>query len=515
MGSAEQPRPDGTTPPRDVLLVAALLPLVFLLQLAATGSWAALTRKFWLDELLTRARVTDPSPGHFVESLGEGFDCNPPAYYVALRGYVQLVHGTDEVSLRLFSLLVAWALLVGIYLLVRRTLGPLPALLAVLATEANPLVIEYALEARGYIAWLACAVWYAYFLRRTVDGPNGLLHGILAGVVAVLLCTVHWFGILALGLISAGELCFGGGSFRARLVALLPAAAGLIALGACLPLLARQRAAFTVPTWIPRPTPFLIVQFLGGLLPVLILVAALGTLAIVLLRARRAGSPGFSVPRAGDLRGLAGLLSLGLLPFVVLALSYIVQPSTLPKYALPTAAIFGPLVAWLFARAPRPAALVLCLLVVVAGSVELWRLAGVRRGFNEQIDHLIETLRAHTGDAPIVIEDRGLLYAVTHHAPDLAPRCSGFYFEEDRPGGLNPSLVHERELGTSYERFYGRPHFAHLSELRGRARFFVVPIGTDAARLEGDYPGLRLTRVTDELYEMSAPSSGSHSRPQG
>jgi hypothetical protein len=414
--------------------------------------------------------------------------------------YTGLTSAADEVGLRLFSLLAAWLALVGVYVLVRRAFTPFPAFLAVLATLAHPLVIEYALEARGYILWLASAVWYAYFLHDALTARKRVVSGTLLGITAVLLCTVHWFGILSLGLITAAELLLSGQPLRTWLRALLPVALGPIALLACLPLLMRQRAAFTVPTWIPTPTVGLVVEFLGGLLPLGVVVAALATFAVSRLLGRRDVPP--ASPRWAELRNLAGLLGLGALPLVVLVLSFVLQPSTLPKYALPTAVVFGPLIAWLFARATRPSAWVLAGLLVVIGAAEAWRLAAVRRAFDAQIDGLCATVHTHTDEAPVVIEDRGHLYAVCHYAPDMAPRTFGLYFEESRRGGLNPSLIHERELAVSFERVYGQPRLIHAAELRRSPRVFVLPIGDDVARLRGDYPGFQITRVTDQLYEL-------------
>jgi hypothetical protein len=285
---------------------------------------------------------------------------------------------------------------------------------------------------------------------------------------------------------------------------------------ACVPILLRQRSELTVTTWIPAPTPRLILRFLGDLVPMLVVLAVLVVWAAHMLLPRQRQAPSMPTEQARGSRDLAGLLGLSLLPLVIVVLSYLVQPSIQPKYALPTVAVFGPLIAWLFNRASRRAALGLCLLLLVVSAAELWRLAEVRRQFNGQIDQLITILSTHGDDAPLIIEDRGILYATSNYAPELAPRCHGFYFDDERPGGLNPSLVHERELGLSFERFYGQPRFLRLSELRGETRFYVVPIGTNAAQigewLVSDYPGFQATLVTDGLYEMK-PSENSTSGP--
>lgn len=204
--------PDGPAPadragagPAELAGVAMALALLITSQIALTHSGSLLTRPFWLDEIFTHTMVADPSVGHALAALAAGAEKNPPGLLLLLRSYTWLT-GTSEASLRLFTLLSVLAALVGLHACLRRSFALPAAALAVLATWSHPLLLNQAFNARFYGPWLAAITWYVYLMvRLRRPGPSWGIKVALAGC-AVLVCTLHYFGVISLALATAGEL---------------------------------------------------------------------------------------------------------------------------------------------------------------------------------------------------------------------------------------------------------------------------------------------------------------------
>src|SRR5207249_8836475 len=97
---------------------------------------------------------------------------NPPGVYLWLRLFTQIVGDSSETTFRVFSFLWVLVGLIGIYVAVRRIVAPLIAFGAVLAVWCNPLVLEYAFEARAYAPWLAGSIWLAVLAARVRDSSH-------------------------------------------------------------------------------------------------------------------------------------------------------------------------------------------------------------------------------------------------------------------------------------------------------------------------------------------------------
>jgi mannosyltransferase len=192
-------------PPRPRLARSAwwlLPPLV----MAVLGGWAV-SRHYglWYDELYT-AEVSQLAPGDLLAAIvrGEGtipyLRDAPPSYngpYYLLTHAWLTVTGlqADEWGLRLLSLLASLAAVAAFTAAVRRLAGATVALLAGLALAANPFVVQYSAEGRGYALALLAVALAALGLVRWLDGrPRGLL---LYGLAAAAAGLAHWFALLA------------------------------------------------------------------------------------------------------------------------------------------------------------------------------------------------------------------------------------------------------------------------------------------------------------------------------
>jgi mannosyltransferase len=165
------------------------------------GALLARRPGLWYDELFTaqvaplplseiaRAVVTGTGTASYLQDVPPSY--NAP-YYVVMHGWLAVTRlPVDEVGLRLPSLLAAVAAVAVLAHAVARLGGRPAGLVAGLLAATNPLVLEYAVEARGYgLAMLAVAVT-ALGLARWLDGGGLRLYA--GGAVGAGLA--HWFAL--------------------------------------------------------------------------------------------------------------------------------------------------------------------------------------------------------------------------------------------------------------------------------------------------------------------------------
>lgn len=498
--------------PAELAAAALALAVTLVAQVWLTDSWILLTRPFWLDEIYTHALVTDPSLAHAGSALASGVETHPPALYLLLRGWTWLLAAGGalglpaaraEVALRSFALLSALLALVGLYACLRRCFASWACLGAVLGIWCHPLVLHEAFNARFYCPWLAAIAWYGYFLVGCRASGPALRTRLAVALGAVLTCTLHYFGILSLALVTAGEVLARRRVGRRWTPGLGAAAAGPLALACCLPLLRCQRAAFSVATWMDpldiEAIASLFVEYLQALPVAWMLLFA--WLSVATQRTPEAP------PRQPDqLWGLTALLGL---PLCLLAFS-IVLPAYQPRYSFPALAGLAAAAGWLSSRCRRPWAIALAVLLVLQGALAVrlhgrmpwaqWTLA------NEQ---LMSQLRVQARDAPVVFESPSQAYIVWRYAPDLRPRSCLLDFEPaDHLGNAPPNRLFMRDLARRYFESYGGVPLKPWSEVRHWQRFYLVSadFGKQGAGVVVDafYPGFHVRRLGRELYELSA-----------
>lgn len=512
-GSIEPPADDARTTggARECLLAALGFVLLLVTEFGVTswtepaaapgGAWSLFSRNFWLDELYTHTLVADPSFAHALGALAAGVETHPPAYYVLLRTFTG-VAGTSEIALRTFSLAAALLGFVGVYGVLRRTFRPLVAFTALALLWCHPLVVLYAFEARFYALWLAAVAWYAFFLDRCGDERAGL--GVKVGVAltAVLTCTVHYFGVISLALVTIGELIGRRRSGQPSRRGLAWASAGPLALALCLPLLLRQRGATTVPTWLDPVTLDGVRGFLTDLYAYRPFAPAVIALGLCQLLGHR--PPATSVGAPGPQWGLSALLAM---PLVMIGFSLVVQPAVLARYALPTLLGLAPATAYLLARLPAIALIALWPVYAFVGAAELGEQA--RQGVRDdaRTAELIANIRERTGGEPVVFESPAQLYVACRYASDVAPRCSLLDFEEGEIPFTPRSRVFVRDLARRYAQFYDRPRVARWADVRKLGHFYMVPSfftgGEPGVYKAAPYPGFLARPVSRDLYELA------------
>lgn len=522
------PERRGTGRLSEAVVFVGALGAIVASQLWLADGGLLFSRRFWLDEIYTHTLVADPDPVHALRALAGGVETHPPASYLLLRGVTALSGSADEVTFRVFAFACALVGLAGVYALLRQAFAPLPSFAAVLAVWIHPLVIWQGLEARPYAPWFAVTPWFAYLLVRARFGETLWVNLGLA-VAAVLMCTLHYFGIITLALIVAGEI-----SARRRegvpwARGLLATLAGPVALAGCYPLLAQQRASVTVPTWVgpggweditggwPRLKGFLLHAklFLADIFFFPYFLA----LVVIAWLAQLWPSPRGPVQRRhGDLLTQAGASALVLVPFALVGLSAAWHSVLVSRYCLPALVALAPAAAWLLAQAGRPWVLLACALMAATGASEL---AARRTKFAEQdgeTEELVQALRLLRTSGmtargePIVFESPAKMYVVCGYAPELAPYCYLLDFEVGDIDNASPARVFVRDLARNYAAFYPRFQTVKWSELRQRPRFYLVPQFlspgvTGRVWDKPPYPGYHAMPLRKDILDFFRPAA--------
>jgi hypothetical protein len=499
--------------PRELVGATVLLAIVMIAQLAAAHAFQLFARPFWFDEWVTHLIASDPDPSRAARALSSAIDNNTPILFVLMRAVGWFGSTSPEVAYRCFSFVTVFAGLIGLYLALRQSFTAVVAWTAVLSVWTHPLVLDHAFEARYYGPMFSGAIWFAYLLGRTAQSPSRSIR-VVAALAGVFLCTIHYLGVGCMALIVGVELLRRRGT-KAITDVLTVSAPGLIALAACMPLLAAQRRALPLSTFLPRPSVGLTWEYLKDLLlPVhLAAVAVLPGIAIigaeVGLRHRDATTE--TAPRLDRVAGLASLL---LYPVVLIVFSFVVQGVLLVRYALPALAGIGPAVGFVSSGLSRVWLAALCAFFLLSGTRTL-RIMEEQELYSEQeMGKLLDALRRDTGDAPITFEIH-MPHDLAYYAPDLAPRI--YYLGGETPFFKSPEIqtpyysyspagtIWCRSWAQRYASIYGQIQVMPWEKLRRLPRRFIV-VGTDPIESFDppiqEYPGFTLRHVERSLYEL-------------
>lgn len=398
-------------------VVPAVLPA---LVLGLLGGWLLSRRYgFWYDELYT-AEVAPLPLGDLWHAFvrGEGtipyLRDAPPSYnfpyYVVAHLWLAVTGlAPTEVGLRLLSLIAMVAAVAVFSATATRLAGARAGLAAGLATAANPFVVQFAAEARGYgLAVLATAV-AAMGLVRWLDGERGLRLYVGAGAVAGLM---HWFALLPVAALAAAAVVWRGRR-AARPVLLAAALASLPALAVVVTAVANGVGG-SGAEWISD---------VGLAVPRLLLESWTASQAPLLVVTVAAAVAGLVPARSGRGPRIVAAAWIGLPVLVVTAIEP-VRPLFVDRYLLPSLLGLGLLVGLGVAALPRRASA--AALAAVVG-VSAWATVGeVRKGPKEGVREAIAYVAARSrGGEPVVAAARWDALGAAHYArrghPELTP----------------------------------------------------------------------------------------------
>ena len=429
----------------------------------ASGS-DLLSRHLWHDEILTETLTTDPDLGRSMQALAAGVETHPPTYYLLLRVWMLVMGRTDEWSMRSLSLLATIAALTGLYVYMRRAFSIPACVLALVLVWSGSLIMAQAFEARMYAVWLAAIVWFAVFLSWC-DRDATFLTRLLVAVCAIVVCTVHYFGIVPLVLVASFEF-WRRSPGPGRWTGFTAASSGLLALAACFPFLIGQRRGISESTWVPAASLESTGTFLTDVLmpPELVIVMVVGWLAYLLRRDCLSSLTHDTVITQ------AGLSSLLLMPVALVLFSYAIMSVQIPRYAIPALLALGPLAAYQTARMPSWCTVLLSTLLFGLGCAHLHNFANEARHIDERSDRLIARIRRLPVDGPVLFRQAVQLYPILRYAPDLADRCLYVDFEVRHIKGNDRFC---RQLAHRRADYYGTPSLITRDGLP--KRFYFVP----------------------------------------
>lgn len=453
------------------------------------------TRPYWVDEIHTVLEANRASPAAVIGDLAAGADFGPPLVPLAAWTLRHVLGSLPPVALRTAAFVCVLAALVLIFATLRRGFSRDASAAGVAAVGANSLVVEHAFEGRFYGPWLLCAALFAWSLRPDPGGKSGAMR---IAVASVLLCTVHWYGVIALAIMSTAAVATAGRDWGRALRRLAPAAAGVVAFALCIPLAIGQRRALTVATWVSDFTPSQL-TVLGsavwaGTVPTVCAAAFAGGF---LVRRQRGLAPSAALGGFAD-PGLAALFALVAMPLAMAALSILGQPSMIARYAILTVLAWGPLAALgaeSVGRWPgRLLTLWLASLWLGTYAHEVSRKAAFATGLKSEVAAFAS---ARALGAPVVFQSMHTLYAVA--GVDSVNRASmafldlsdstltALYAVDPRFQQLDRGLRVERDVVRVHARRFGFPRVVTQRDLDSTRRF--VLLASDGALPLG-YAGL-------------------------
>ncbi|HMC54381.1 MAG TPA: hypothetical protein VKH19_04360, partial [Gemmatimonadaceae bacterium] len=404
-----------------------------------------------------------------------------------------------------------------LYATLRRRFDVVSSIAGTTAVASHGLVVSHAFEARYYGFWLMLCAVFCWAIGVDAAAARSRRRTIVVATVAVLVVTLHWFGILTLVLMVAGAalalVATGQGRDATRRLA--PAVAGVVALAVCAPLLLAQRSHFTTPIWVPDLNAAQVMDmgrtFFISIVPVAALVVLL---ASTFFETR----PPLDVRRLLTDPGIASLCALAMMPAAIVVVSLLVQPTMLPRYAIAAALAWAPLTAaatHVLSPAPR---IVGCALLAALCWTHLVAEADLQRDFTRTVDADTRAFdAARASGLPIVFQSRHVLYPVAAQRSAMRSEMTLLALPDSRLGVMFPRgsgledmqrfFRFERDAVALHVAAYGFPRVVGPAAIDSAPRFVLV--GSDASLPRGYkdievfaravFPRYRATRLRDDL----------------
>lgn len=461
-----------------------------------------LERAFWLDEVLTFWIASDPSLNHSLRALAGGVDTNPPALHLTLRWLGGLFGHTPTVY-RLVMMVSFGATLAGVYWFARRRVDRPGAMIAagLLVSPAN--VLWFAFDARFYAPMLACSVWIANLLVALRDRVS-IWRTILLALLSAYLCSLHYFGIVALFVMVVGEMLTRIGSTRDRVVRCLATLAGPVALLACVPILLDQRSALQSAggTHLHRDTFHALSAALSELWPPMIFVPVVA-LALIALRK----SPMRVSRILHDAAPLSGLL---LYPVVIVAFDLLIQPAILARYLAPIALTACAIVPLALASLSIPLRVATACALALIPTIGLIKVRmSIENPSTLSAPGIVRNV-ALDQSGFLIADWRGIAIPIWIARPELRqrlmilddPQLAGFYKDDPH---LRAAIPFERRMLDIDRQFYPIPPMISRAELDRLDRFTLVTHLSTPAEVKRRFSKWNVRKIGPIHFELTRP----------
>jgi hypothetical protein len=488
------------------LLVASV---VIVAEVWLCGAAAVFTRPLWLDEIHTVLVAGRQDTLTSMQSLRAGADFNPPTLYLLFRGIAALTGGLSPTMMRIVAVASVVATLPIVYALLRDQFSPLPSAIGAFAVWAQSVVVTEAFDARFYGPWLFGAAILSLAVRNALNDERRWINGVFLVIASVFVCTIHYFGILSWSGAVFAAIWFAEGERHRRVIRLLPALAGPLALAMCAPFYLGQRAALTTATWIPDLSLVsAILLLVTALVAPPVAVTVIGWVASRLMQ-RTPPPASTPAPTRRFALGSALLLGQALVPVALAIFSLTVQPAMQPRYSIAAALWAAPIVALAFAQSTLLFRVIGAAAIVVS-SVRLVSDEGARararaRDVQQDID---QVSRIATADTTVVVRWRHSLYPILIDRPALASRLALFDATSLAPNDKFAAV--ERDVARVHLRHYGVPRIVTPADADSIPAFYFLEIGFTRGPTATEFPGRRIQRVSQRLFRIDRAATSAN-----
>ena len=515
--------------------VATLLIAAWWLGLAMWNGGLLITKRFWLDELCcTVYALRDSSNPVELVRNALAYDVAPPMLHL-ITWPVTLLFGSSPVAVRSVALGSVVLATILLYVLMRRRFSIAASSIGVLALLSNSLVIRHAFDARFYGPWLFFGVAFALSLGLDAGRPSRR-RDILVAVLAVCLCTLHWFGVTSLFLLVSGAFLAAAitpseagrphfANWRAALRLVAPAVAGPIALAALLPAMFRQLShSGEALLWVPKLNTAQVMQMAQLFWIRVPLLVAIALLLVDRLAPRLMGHASPAAPVASALRepGIAALLMAVLMPVVLIVITLVLEPVMVPRYAI-LAVAATPLVVGMametIGRVGRVAVAIVFAALVVGFLDREFRQVSFSEQVLNEYDAALREGHKLDPNLPLVFQSYFILYPIDGNARretvarvlDIPDAALDALYPDTSLAAEKRRLKTDRMMVRLHEAGFGFPRAITVDSLRATPRFALLardaelPYGHRnslelGAKLFPEHKGTRLSHIVT-LFE--------------
>jgi Dolichyl-phosphate-mannose-protein mannosyltransferase len=469
--------------------------VVFIGEVLTSNPRILFGRYLWIDELQTKLIASEPSVWQSLIALKHSPDPTPPVYHLLARASWGLLGGDAETAFRALSFVSMWVAVVLVYVLLRRTFDVVPALVAVLAFWSSIPIIDYTFYGRPYASLLAAIAGFCLTYGQNKRGPAATA---LTAALAALVCTLHYFGVFALGAVVLSDAVARREPLPAMTRRWLPAAAGPIALACCWPFIHALRTGETVFTYLPAETFGSAVRdvFLswgGAFAATALLVFAWFLSAVAQLAIHLLGShPEARRANIGSLQPVAGLLGLLLVPIFVAVFSALAYPAMATRYMIPGLLGVTAVLA-VVASNTSPRILVgTAMSLMLIGTTNLRQYSHMRLRWQTSQDQMIKM--GQNDQLAIVTFFYHQAYVLYDYAPALRSRVFIADFRGTHMARLSRTALLDYQVETKWLTVHpDLPKLVNLNQLRRMGRFHLVDSEAPILEEQEDRPEITLT----------------------
>lgn len=202
------PEADVVTPKREGFPLANILALVCLgVFSVAYFVWAVRESQhgpldtdevfvIWIERYFSFGRIMD--------ALKLGLDTQPPAYYWLLKGFCR-IFGTTALAIRLPSLIAFYAFCVSVFLVVRKRVGLILAVFAMLfcTIAGDP---TFMVRGRPYALVMACFGLACFLWVDFPQSRHQLARALLTAAVVAFMVGMHFLSVIEIAALALAEL---------------------------------------------------------------------------------------------------------------------------------------------------------------------------------------------------------------------------------------------------------------------------------------------------------------------